>query len=69
MSTINQEIAEAIMAGDYPEDRPVKLVTYTNLWGGKSWAVVFEGQNPLKYEQAEACANVKTIWTKEEGRV
>lgn len=65
MSTISEAIALEIIAGNgqYKDDPPVvKVVTYDNQWGGKSWAIVYPGQDPMRYERSPACSNVQTIW-------
>ena len=73
MATIDShEVIESIIAnnGVHPgdEDMPpvVKIVTYDNQWGGKSTAVVYKGEDYYRYENSGHCANVKTIWTREE---
>lgn len=70
MGTITEQIANEIMAGKYAEDRPTKIVTYNNMFnGGLTYAVVFHHDDQMKYERSSACGNVKTIWTKKEGKL
>lgn len=63
MGTISKKIADDIIAGKYPEDQCVKIVTYNNMFDGDlTYAAVFAHENPRKYEQSAACSNVKTYW-------
>ena len=63
MGTISKKIADDIISGKYPEDNCVKIVTYNNQFdGGLTYAAVYAHENPFKYEQADACSNVKTYW-------
>ena len=66
MSTVSKEIADKIIGDDgyYMNDpRVVKIVYYQNMWGGDSYALVYRGDDPMKYEKAEACRNVKVLWS------
>ena len=40
MPTIDKKIADDVIAGKYPEDRPLKIIKYTNQWGGESYGLV-----------------------------
>ena len=68
MSTINKEIAEKIIEGKgyYPGDhiQVSKIVTYNNQFdGGLTYAMVYEHQDQMRYEESPACHNVTTIWS------
>jgi hypothetical protein len=70
MGTINKQIADEIIAGGYKSDKPVKIVTYNNMFeGGLTYAVVCASDPYTKYEQSPACSNVRTVWTKAGGVV
>lgn len=68
MSTINsKEIIDKIIAGNgiYPGDEHcspiVRIVEYTNAWGGTCWGT--ETQRELgKYHPTEFVRNPKVIW-------
>lgn len=65
MSTVNQALAEAIIAADgyYLDDpRVTKVVKYTNSYGGESYAILYAHHDQLKYEQSPFCGNVTTLW-------
>ncbi len=45
MSTVDKTIADRIIAGEFPEDRAVKIVEYDNAWGGVGYGVIFKGNS------------------------
>lgn len=60
MSTIDKKLADKLVAGngwvngdrdnrtgDNP--RVLRIVEYTNAWGGQSFGATFDGQNPKTY--------------------
>lgn len=49
VATVNKEIADDIIAGKYDEDEAMRIVEYTNAWGGKSYGVTYAGDDPYKY--------------------
>ena len=49
MSTVNKEIADRIVAGEFPEDNAQMIVEYDNAFGGVGYGVIFGSQNPDKY--------------------
>lgn len=68
MSTISKEIAQTIIDNEryYPGDhvRVTKIVTYNNQFdGGLEYAMVYEHQDQMRYEESSACHNVTTIWS------
>lgn len=68
MGTINQKIMDDIIAGDYDDDNPTKIVSYNNMFDGSvTYALVCKHDYQMKYEESPACHNVRTIWTKERG--
>lgn len=63
MGTIAKQIADDIIAGNYPKDKCVKIVTYNNMFdGGLTFAAVFAHENICRYEASPACSNVQTYW-------
>jgi hypothetical protein len=62
MSTVDKSIADRIVAGEFPDDRALKIVKYTNLWGGDSYGVVFHGDDPEKYRPREFVQNPTVYW-------
>lgn len=47
MATVGLKQAEEIKAGMYKEDRPRRIVEYTNAWGGKAYGVTFARQEKI----------------------
>jgi hypothetical protein len=64
MGTVNKEIADDVIAGKYKEDRPVKLVKYTNAWGGESYGLICQGEPLDKYRASPFVINPVTYWEK-----
>jgi hypothetical protein len=63
MGTISKKIADDIIAGKYPEDNCVKIITYKNVFdGGLTYAAVFKHDDYYKYERSEYCNDVKIYW-------
>ena len=65
MATIDEYWAKKLIAGDgrfMDDPRALKVLTYTNASGAKSWAVVYPGEDPMRYERSPYCANVEVIW-------
>jgi phenolic acid decarboxylase len=69
MATLDKKIADEIVAGKYAEDHPVKIVRYTNAWGGESYGVIFEGEDLNRYAASDFVINPTVYWTKEGGKV
>ena len=66
MATINsKEIIEDIMAGKYPEDKPTRIVRYTNAWGQTAYGVTFGDEDIERYTTpTEFIINPVIIWNK-----
>ena len=64
MPTVTREIAERIISNDgfYEDDpRVVKVVEYTNAWGGLAYGLVYEGNKDV-YTASAWIINPKTIF-------
>ncbi len=62
MGTVNKELADRIIAGEFPEDNVVKIVRYDNAWGGEGYGVIFKGQDLNRYRQSEFVRNPTVYW-------
>lgn len=63
MGTVNKEIADQIVASQYPEDRARRIVEYTNAWGDLAYGVTFEDEDPAKYlRPSQYIQNPKIYW-------
>ena len=65
MATINKDLAEKIIAQDgYFENDPrvLKVVEYDNMWGGKSYGIIYPEDSPDRYEETQYVRNPKTLW-------
>ena len=68
MATVNNKaMVDTIIEGDgiYPGDehmRVVKIVEYTNDWGGTCWGLIYRGEDLMRYHTSGYTHNPKTIW-------
>jgi len=67
MATItSREIVDEIIAGDgvyMDDDLVVKIVEYKNMFdGGIAWGIIHHFEDPMRYHNAPACRDPKTIW-------
>ena len=66
MPTVSKSIADRVVSGNgwYPGDStPVtKIVEYDNAFGGVSYGLIYENQNPDTYEETEYVRNPRTYW-------
>jgi hypothetical protein len=64
MGTITKKIADDVIAGKYEEDRPVKIVKYTDAWGGEAYGLICQGQDLNKYRASEFVLSPMTYWVR-----
>ncbi len=65
MGTVSKQIADDIIKGLYDEDRPLKIVKYTNMFdGGDSYGVINYGDDLNKYAESEFVRNPTLYWEK-----
>lgn len=62
MATVSKQIADEVITGKYPEDRIVKIVRYTNAWGGESYGLIAEGKDLDYYAPSPYVRNPFTYW-------
>lgn len=62
MATVSKEIADAIIAGKYPEDGAIKIVRYINMAGATAYGVVFKEDDPYKYRESPFVQNPTLYW-------
>lgn len=68
MSTVSREIADAIIAGVYPDDNPTRIVKYNNSFNGEeAFGVTFGHQNKDTYLTAPACRHPVIYWDEADG--
>lgn len=67
MATVSKDLADELVFGDgyYSDDpRVVRIVEYTNAWGGQSFGLEYEGQLG-KYSESEYVQSPKVYWQAE----
>ena len=64
MGTISREIADDVIAGKYGDDQPIKIVKYTNAWGGEAFGLICKGQSRDTYHASDFVINPSTYWEK-----
>ncbi len=62
MGTISKKIADDVIAGKYDHDHPVKIVKYTNKWGGESYGLICKGKDLNCYHESEFVINPVIYW-------
>jgi hypothetical protein len=62
VSTFDKTLADRIIAGDYEEDCWVKIVEYTNKWGGTSYGCIRKGQDLDSYRETAYVINPRVYW-------
>ena len=69
MATVDKEIADRIVAGEFPEDGATRIVEYDNAFGGIGYGVTF-GNEPIdKYmEPTEFVRNPRIYWEVDHAR-
>lgn len=65
MGTISQKIADDVIAGKYDDDHPVKIIKYDNNWGGESYGLICEGENPRRYDASQFVKNPTVYWERQ----
>lgn len=63
MGTISQAIAADVIAWKYEDDRPVKIVKYTNAWGDEAYGLVCAHEHPDRYAASEYVINPTLYWS------
>lgn len=64
MATVSKDLADKIVAKDgyYSDDpRVLRIVQYTNAWGGTAYGIEYPGQEG-KYAQSEYVNDPKVYW-------
>lgn len=68
MATVNKEIADRIVAGEFPEDGATRIVEYDNAFGGVGYGVTFPRDDINKYTTpTEYIRNPRIYWEKSNG--
>jgi len=62
VSTIDEDTAKLITEKGLYVDETRYVLTYDNMFGGKSWATIGWRENPSRYHESPACKNIKEIW-------
>ena len=64
MGTISKKIADAIIKGEFDDDDPVRIVKYTNAWGGEAYGLECRGELG-RYQESEYVINPIVYWKRE----
>lgn len=64
MATVDKDIADRIVAGEFAEDDARKIVEYDNAFGGVSYGVIFGNDDPDRYCETEFVRNPRVYWEK-----
>lgn len=62
MGTVSKQIADRVIAGEFPEDEPVlRIVKYRNAWGGESYGIETK-HNLGAYHETAYVQNPEVYW-------
>lgn len=64
MTTVSKEIADKIIAGEYPEDQWVQIIEYDNAWNGVAYGCEHIGSIG-KYSPSPYVRNPRVYWKDE----
>lgn len=62
MATVDKSIADRIIAGEFAEDQPRRIIKYINHWGGESYGVEFATDRPGRYEESDFVQSPTVYW-------
>lgn len=65
MATVDKDIADRIVAGEFASDKPQKIIEYDNAFGGVSYGVVFKHDDPDMYRETDFVRNPRQYWPKQ----
>ena len=64
MGTISKKIADDVIAGKYDDDDPVRIVKYTNAWGGEAYGLECRHERG-RYQESEYVINPTVYWERQ----
>jgi len=64
MATVDKDIADRIVAGEFAEDDARKIVEYDNAFGGVGYGVIFGDDDPDMYRETAFVRNPRLYWKK-----
>jgi len=62
MGTISKKIADQVIAGKFAEDRPRKIIKYTNAWGGEAYGLICAHEDPNRYAASDFVQDPTVYW-------
>lgn len=62
MATVDKSIADRIVAGEFADDQPCRIIKYTNAWGGEAYGVEFASDRPGRYAESDFVQNPSVYW-------
>lgn len=68
MGTVDKEIADRVVAGEFPEDGVTRIVEYDNAFGGVSYGLTYPYDDINKYmTPTHFVRNPRVYWEPEQG--
>lgn len=62
MGTVSKQIADRIIAGEFPEDDVVKIVKYMTPEGGEAYGVITRREDPDRYHASPFVIAPEVYW-------
>lgn len=63
MGTVSKDIADRVIAGEFPEDNVVKIVVYQNAFNGQdAYGLITKGDDLNRYHASQYVRNPRVYW-------
>lgn len=68
MATVSKDIADRIIKGEFAAEDgwPLRIVEYTNAWGGVAYGVEHHASEYGKYRESKFVRNPKVYWERKD---
>lgn len=64
MATVDKDIADRVVAGEFDDDGWIKIIEYTTPEGAKAYGLLHQNDDPCRYWPSPCVINPTTYWEK-----